>query len=65
MARPVLDLDDALHELRAALAREHGCSVEEEIASLLAQAGWREQAGMEAARRLAEHADEDAPAPGT
>ena len=61
----MIDLDDALYELLVALAREHGCSVEEEILSLLAEAGWREQAGMEAARRLAEPADADAAAPGT
>ena len=65
MARLVIELDDELYELLAALAREHGCSVEEESASLLAEAAWREQAGMEAARRLAEDADEAAPAPGT
>jgi plasmid stability protein len=65
MARLVIDLDDALYEVLVALAREHHCSVEEEISSLLAEAGWREQAGMEAARRPAEHADEDTPAPGT
>jgi hypothetical protein len=31
MAKLVLELDDALYELLAPLAREHGCSVEEEI----------------------------------
>ena len=62
MARLVIDLDDALYEVLVALARERGCSVEEEISSLLAEAGWREQAGMEAARRLAEDADVDASA---
>ena len=65
MARLVIDLDDALYGVLVVLAREHRCSVEEEISSLLAEAGWREQAGMEVARRRAEHADEDAPSPGT
>ena len=64
MAKLVIDLDDVLYELLVALAREHGCSVEEEISSLLSEAAWREQAGMEVARRLAENVDECAPAPG-
>jgi macrodomain Ter protein organizer (MatP/YcbG family) len=64
MARLVIDLDDALYELLVALARQHGCSVAEEISSLLSEAAWREQAAEEAARRRAERADEDAPAPG-
>ncbi|HZO28005.1 MAG TPA: hypothetical protein VFH48_18670 [Chloroflexota bacterium] len=65
MAKLVIDLDDALYEVLVVLASEHHCSVEEEISSLLAESGWREQAGLAVAHRLAEHADEDAPAPGT
>ena len=65
MAKLMIDLEDTLYELLVTLARERRCSVEEEISSLLEEAGWREQAGMEAARRLAEHADEEVPSPGT
>ncbi len=64
MARLVIDPGDALYELLVVLASEHGCSVEEEVSSLLSEAAWREQAAMAVARRLAEHADEDAPVPG-
>jgi len=64
MARLVIDLDDALYDVLVALASEHHCSVEEEGALLLTEAGWREQAGMEAAHRLAEDVDASASTPG-